>query len=229
MSRALFFCQILVRQRKLALVAGLCVLAGSALGQARAAPGSTTGIYACVDANGKRLSSDRPISDCIDREQRELNRSGTTRRVVGPSLSVNEREARDQREREAAVARQRASESVRQDRALLGRYPDKATHDASRREALLPSQAVIDAANRRISELGQERTALDDEMEFYRKDPSRAPTQLRRRMEGHTQSIVQQQNAIAAQNTERARINARFDEELSRLQQLWQAQPGNRS
>lgn len=228
MSRALFFRQILVRQAKLALVAGLCVLAGSALGQARSA-GSGSGIYACVDASGKRLSSDRPIADCIDREQRELNRSGTTRRVVGPSLSANEREAREQREREAAVARQRASESVRQDRALLSRYPDKATHDASRREALAPSQNVIDAANRRISELAQERTSLDEEMEFYRKDPSRAPTQLRRRIEGHGQSVVQQQNAIAAQHTERARINARFDEELARLQQLWQAQPGNRS
>ncbi|MET4579996.1 DUF4124 domain-containing protein [Ottowia thiooxydans] len=227
MSSALFFCQILVRQRKLALVAGLFVLAGAALGQARST-GSTTDIYACVDASGKRLSSDRPIADCIDREQRELNRSGTTRRVVGPSLSANEREARELREREAALTRQRASESLRQDRALLGRYPDKATHDASRREALAPSQSVIEAANRRISELAQERTSLDEEMEFYRKDPSRAPAQLRRRIEGHGQSVVQQQNAIAAQNTERARINARFDEELARLQQLWQAQPGNR-
>ncbi|WP_028601404.1 hypothetical protein [Ottowia thiooxydans] len=216
----------MARQGQVALAVSLLAFAGSAQAQGR--PGTSSGIYACVDANGKRLSSDRPIATCIDREQRELNSSGTTRRVVGPSLSVNEREAREQRDREAGLARHRAQEAVRHDRALLSRYPDKSTHDASRNEALTLTQSVIDAANRRITELAHERTTLDEEMEFYRKDPSRAPSQLRRRMEGNSQSVVQQQQAIAGQNAERTRINARFDEELARLQQLWQAQPGNR-
>ena len=29
------------------------------------------GIYTCVDATGRRITSDRPIMSCIDREQRE--------------------------------------------------------------------------------------------------------------------------------------------------------------
>ncbi|WP_432214584.1 DUF4124 domain-containing protein, partial [Salmonella enterica] len=34
------------------------------------------GIYTCVDAKGRKLTADRPILDCIDREQKELNASG---------------------------------------------------------------------------------------------------------------------------------------------------------
>ncbi|WP_423457547.1 DUF4124 domain-containing protein [Ottowia sp. VDI28] len=189
---------------------------------------SGPGIYSCVDAQGKRLSADRPIADCSDREQRQLSRSGVTRRTIGPTMSVNEREAREAREREAVLTRQRAQENMRRDRALLSRYPDKVTHDASRRDALAPTQSVIDAAGLRITELAHERKALDDEMEFYRKDPSRAPAQLRRRLESNAHSVQQQQQAIAEQTAERGRINARFDEELARLQQLWGGQPNLR-
>ena len=60
-------------------------------------------------------------------------------------------------------------------------------------------------------------------MEFFSKDPSRAPASLRRRIETNTESLQQQQQAIADQQAERTRINARFDAELERLQQLWLA------
>ncbi|HPZ58812.1 MAG TPA: DUF4124 domain-containing protein, partial [Ottowia sp.] len=70
-----------------------------------------------------------------------------------------------------------------------------------------------------------ERKALDDEMEFYRKDPSKAPAKLRRGIEHNAQAAAEQQRAIAAQQAERDRINARFDEEARRLQPLWQGKP----
>lgn len=206
-------------------VAIVGLLGFSCVAWAQPATGASGGIYSCIDAQGKRLSADRPIAECVDREQRELSGSGATRRVVGPTLSVNEREAKEAREREAAATRQRALETVRRDRALLARYPDKVTHDANRRAALAPMQNVIDAATQRLVELAQERKSLEEEMEFFRKDPSRAPAQLRRRIESNTQGVKHQQQAIADQTAERGRINAHFDEELARLQQLWRAQP----
>ena len=201
-----------------------CLLAFPLVGVAQASSGAVgTGIYTCIDSTGKRLTSDRPIPACIDREQRVLSSSGTTKKVIGPTLSIAEREARDAREREAELVRQRAQEAVRQNRVLLARYPDKTTHDISRQEALSGTQSVIEAANTRVAELLQERKSLDDEMEFYRKDPSRAPASLRRRIEANTESLQQQQQAIADQRAERARIHARYDAELARLQQLWLA------
>ena len=68
----------------------------------------TAGIYTCVDAKGRKLTSDRPIVDCLDREQLELNPSGTVRRKVGPSLTAQERAAEDEKQRQLAEERAQA-------------------------------------------------------------------------------------------------------------------------
>ena len=63
-------------------------LAGTALA---ADPGkSAGGIYTCVDAYGRRITSDRPIPECMDREQRQLSSSGVTRRVLRPEPTVSQ-------------------------------------------------------------------------------------------------------------------------------------------
>lgn len=193
-------------------------LAGVSVG---AAAWAQAGIYTCIDAQGRRITSDRPIPDCLDRPQRELNRSGTTKRVVPPSPTAEEREAQAAREREARAARQRARDAIRRDQALLARYPDPAAHEASRQEALAQTLVVVAAAGQRIVELELERARLDDEMEFYVSDPSRAPAKLLRDIESNKAEVAEQHRAIANQEEERRRINARFDEEAAHLRDLW--------
>ena len=189
------------------------------------AQSTQSSIYTCVDAQGRRITSDRPILACNDREQRELSRSGITRRVLGPTLTAKEREAEEARQREAELDRQRARDAIRRDEALITRYPNQAAHNDSRKKALAQSQTVVDAANERIAELQQERKGLNDEMEFYKKDPSKAPGKVRRAVEANAEAMATQQRAIGAQQAERDRINAQFDEQLVRLKALWQAHP----
>ena len=74
--------------------------------------GATGGIYTCVDRNGRRLTADRPIPECLDREQRELSPSGITRRQIGPSLTELERAAQDAQNRKDAEERARVVEEV---------------------------------------------------------------------------------------------------------------------
>jgi len=185
-----------------------------------------THIYTCVDARGHRLTSDRPIMECIDREQRELSQTGTLRRVIPPAMTTAEREAREAREREAALERERARDAIRRDQALVARYPDKAAHDSGREQALAQTETLIHAAEHRIAELSAERQALDAEMEFYRKDPAQAPLRLRRAIEDNTRDTQVQRHAIADRQHERERIHARFDEEARRLQPLWETRAG---
>lgn len=54
-------------------------------------------IYSCTDAKGRRITSDRPIAECLDREQRELSNTGTVKRIVKPVMTAEE--ARQQEER----------------------------------------------------------------------------------------------------------------------------------
>jgi hypothetical protein len=47
-------------------------------------------IYSC-DVNGKRITSDRPIPECNNRDQRELNPDGSFKRNVPPPPTADER------------------------------------------------------------------------------------------------------------------------------------------
>ncbi len=178
-------------------------------------------IYTCVDGKGHKRTSDRPIAECLDREQYELNPSGTVRRTIGPNMTASERAAAEAKEREIAEERARVAEEKRRERALLVRYPNKGVHDAERAEALGQVDEVIRAANKRVVELATQRESLNTEFEFYKKNPSRAPASLKRQAEDIEHSTGVQKRFIAEQEGEKKRINARFDEDLATLRKLW--------
>lgn len=188
------------------------------------APGTSGGIYTCVDRNGRRLTADRPIAECLDREQRELGPSGIVRRQIGPSLTEQERAAQEAQRRKEAEARARELEERRRERVLTARYPDKATHDVERAAAIQLVDDVTATAEKRLVELAQQRKAFDVEMEFYKKDPSKAPMSLRRKIAENEESIAEQQRFIAGQDQEKRRVHQRFDVELAQLRKLWDAQ-----
>jgi hypothetical protein len=197
-------------------------LPGAGLAQVQApAPSTTQGIYTCTDARGRKLTSDRPIPECNDREQKLLNPSGTVKAKVGPTLTAQELSEREAKERETLEEQARLNEEKRRDRALLVRYPSQATHDKERTAALAQVGVVKKAAQNRAEELMRQRTLINQEMEFYKKDPSKAPSSLRRQVDEISQSLAIQNRFITDQDSELNRVNARFDEEQVRLKQLW--------
>ncbi|WP_373696526.1 DUF4124 domain-containing protein [Variovorax sp. EBFNA2] len=207
---------------------GLAALSmcGATLAQPAKTDAPGVGIYTCVDARGRTLTADRPIAECSDREQRELGPSGTVRRKLEPTYTARELQEREDRAREAAIQAARIIDERRRERALLVRYPNATTHDRERAEALSQIDAVIQAAKKRIAELADERKKIDEELEFYKQDTSKAPGAVRRRIEDNTQSLAVQNRFVAEQEDEKKRVNARFDEERGRLKTLWSPQNG---
>ena len=187
---------------------------------------SQPAIYNCTDSRGRNITADRPIADCIDREQRELNPSGTTRRTVEPTYTAREAAEREERARQASILQARQLEERRRERALLVRYPNAAAHNRERAEALVQIDAVIQAAKKRLAELSDERKKIDEELEFYKSDISRAPGAVRRKLDDNTQSMAVQNRFIGDQEDEKKRVNSRFDDERIRLRQLWTSDAG---
>jgi hypothetical protein len=196
-----------------------CLLFGGLLAQA-----TGQSIYTCVDAKGRRLTADRPIAECTDREQTELNPTGTVKRKIGPQLTAQERAAEEEKARVAMEERKRLAEEKKRDRALLTRYPDNATHDKERGAAMALVDEVIAMAHRRTAELAAERQRLDAELEFFGRDMSKVPAKLKRQIEENSASMQAQQRFVAGQEEEKRRVAARFDEELVKLKQLWAQQ-----
>jgi len=197
-----------------------CLAIVTLLGAGAGAWAEPGAIYTCVDAQGRRITSDRRIMECLDREQKQLNSSGTVRRTVPPTLTASERAALDEREHRRAEEELRRTEERRVDRLLLARYPNQDAHDSERAKALQTVQEAIDSGDRRIVELREQRHRLEQQTEFY-KSAAKWPAQLKRQLDENQQQIEAQQRFIAAQDEERKRVNTRFDDELARLKALW--------
>jgi len=189
-----------------------------------AAPASANSIYTCVDASGRRLTSDRPILECIDREQRELTPSGTVRRIVAPSYTAQERAAMEAKALKEAEEQHRLADERQRLRALATRFPDQASFDRERAAAIATVEEVIATATRRSSELRTERRRLDAESEFYAKDPSRTPAHLRRSIEDNDRTLQAQDRFIADRTKERERVAHQFDDIQAQLLVLWARQ-----
>jgi hypothetical protein len=177
------------------------------------------GIYSCVDSSGKRITSDRPIPECSAREQRVLNRDGSVRQVMPPSMSSEERADHEARQRERAQAEVAQRDAVRRDRNLVLRYPDAKTHQKARAAALDDVEKAIQRAERRLSELVLERKPLNDEAEFY--VGRQMPANLKLKIEANDASRLGVQTLIQNHRAEQVRINALYDDELGRLRRLW--------
>lgn len=183
------------------------------------------GIYTCTDATGRKLTSDRPILACIDREQKVIGPSGTVKFIVSPTLTAHEQAQLEARKKAKLGELARLEEEKRRDRTLLMRYPSKAVHDNARAEVVAQIGLARQAALRRVDAFMRQRSRLDTEMEFYKKNPAKAPPILLRQIEDVNQSLALQGRFIADQDAETRRLNARFDEELVLLNRLWAQMP----
>ena len=198
----------------------LCLVAGMAVwGGVQA-----QGIYSCIDSKGRRITSDRPIVDCLDREQQRLGRTGTVREVIPPSYTREEREKVEAKRRAEQEEQARVQEERRRERALLIRYPNQGVHDKERQEALAQIDDVIAAVHKREAALIEQRKGIAQELEFYQGDLAKAPLWLRRKVEDNDKQMDVQKRFLVDQTQEKQRVNARFDEELAKLKQLWAAQ-----
>jgi hypothetical protein len=187
---------------------------------------SATGIYTCTNAAGRRLTSDRPIAECNDREQRVLNSDGSVRTTLRPPMTSEERAAHEEAESRNAQERVGRREAVRRDRNLMARYPSEAAHAKARAAALSAVNDGVKASEKRVADLIKERKPLLDEAEFYR--GKSMPPKLKSQLESVEVSIEAQRSLAENQKVEIQRVNALYDAELERLRKLWGgAEPGS--
>ncbi len=194
------------------------------VGAAAAQSGASGGIYSCIDAKGRRITADRPIAECLDRDQRVLGSTGVELRRVGPTLTESERAELENQRRQQQAEQRRMREERAREKALLARYPNQEAHGAALAAALEQAGQATEVAQQRLQELAKRRAALDTEMEFYAGDPAKAPAVLRRQVEDNRSSQEEQQRFIQQQEHEKLRIRKRFNDELVQLRPLWAAQ-----
>ena len=205
--------------RRLLTAAAMC---GGAVAELSAA----TQVLTCVAGNGRTLTSDRLIAECMDREQRVLSRDGMLLRIVPPSLTADERADKEARDRRLAAEKEAKAEAARRDRSLMQRYPTAEAHQKAREAALADVRTSMQLSELRQRELAAERKPLLDEAEFYK--GKGLPAKLRQQLDANEAATGAQRDVQSNQKAELDRLNKLFDTELGRLKRLWAgAAPGS--
>ena len=187
---------------------------------------ATAPIYSCIDASGKKLTSDRPIAECANRDQKILNADGSLRKVVPPTPTADESAEAELAARRAAAERSTQQDAVRRDRNLMLRFPTEAAHRKAREAALDDVRKAVRTSEERLKLLAIERKPLLDEAEFY--PGGQLPAKLRQALDANDATVEAQRTLVQNQQAEVVRINTLFDIELDRLKRLWGgAQPGS--
>lgn len=206
---------LLLHPRAAQLILGLGALSATA--------GASAAIYSCVDGNGRRLTSDRPIAECLAREQRLLNADGSVKQVVPPTMTVDELAEAEAKKRQAEVERAARQDAIRRDRNLLARFPNEAAHNKAREAALDDVRKGVKFSETRLAELERERKPLLDETEFYK--GKKLPLKLRQQLDANEAAAAAQRSLVQNQKEEIKRIDALYDSELERLKKLWGGMP----
>jgi hypothetical protein len=208
--------------RSLGWAAAAALMLAGALPAAAADPENKPRIYRC-DVDGKKVTRDRPIAECSDRAQYLLNGDGSINREIPPTLTVEEREKKEQADLAREIKEARLKQESRVDRNLMQLYPNETAHRKARDKALDEFRASVKNLEARIVLLNKDRKPLLDEAEFY--VGKSLPLKLKSALDANDASLAAQKALVQNQQSEVVRINATYDVELARLRKLWGGAP----
>ena len=164
----------------------------------------SSAVYSCVDDRGRRLVSDRPIPECLDREQRVLGPSGVERQPLPPVLTKSERE--------------RIAEQRRLNQALLLRYPDRNAHEAARLQQAQQLDEVQAMARARLASLDELYLQAQKDLATQGSNPT---PEAQRAVKAAQMAVAAQKQSIETNELNRQRTMLRFDDEGRLLEKLW--------
>lgn len=199
---------------------GLALASAAALAQAPAAPRE---IHTCKDEKGRTLTSDRPLPECLGREQRILNADGSVRKIIPAPLTREQRAELEQRQAAEKAAEVRRQEERRRDLMLVSNYKTEAELDQAYIRALEVPVEALKASRARIDEFMKALAAVRKEGEFY--EGKVWPVALRSKLTEIQAGIEAEQRNIGNKSEDIRRVNQRFAADRTRLRQLLTAQP----
>lgn len=174
--------------------------------------------YCCTDDAGHQVCSDMLPPQCYNKSYRELNSRGMTVRKVEPPLSAEQRARREADLEKKKEADKLAMEQKRKDTALLASYASEKDINYVRERSLNPHRDAIKELQGRLDAAQKKQKTLAREAEFYQKKAMPADLQAAIRDNESDQKALQ--SLIENRQKEIASVNARYDEDLKRYQEL---------
>ena len=177
-----------------------------------------TRIYTCKDANGKTITSDRPLPECQGREGRVLSGQGATVKKIEAPLTPEQQAARDVEDQKKRQEDELRREQARRDKALLNTYAGIDDIESKRQRALSQVEREARESERRISLLERQAGENRSEADFYKKKAM--PSDLKRRLDENEAALKAEKSLFGQKKDEVAQVNVKFDEDKKRYLDL---------
>jgi hypothetical protein len=162
-------------------------------------------VYKCVDAvTRSTVLRDTPCED---------TRGPTPAEVAASAAKA----------RQDAIDADAAKEAQREDRQLLGKYPDDAALRKARAAELEPVIGNIRRAKTRLDQLLVERKPINEEAKFYA--GKTLPPALKRSVDASDAAFAAQADLFRGLQQQVEGIVAKYDREGERLRKLWAGAP----
>ena len=202
-----------------AIVIGLALVLAS--GTASAA------MYKWVDEKGVVHYTDKMPPEAVDRGNVELSKQGVPIKKVDPSLTPEQRRAKEQEEeRKRALAKQQ-EDTARRDRALLASYTSENEIDLARQRALNAIESVMRSSAAYVESINKRRAEVQEKIATFKDRP--VPPVLERERDSLNEELDRQNEVMAIKRKEAAAVNARYDADKTRWREITAARAAEAS
>ena len=174
--------------------------------------------YRCTGTDGKKYYGSTIPPACLGQPIDQLNSRGIRVKRIDPEGDEKARLEKEAEEKRVADEAAERREALRRNRALLATYTSVKDIDSARRRALADNQKAVKEAESRIEALKKRRAAYDKELEFYK--DGKPPAKLAEDIRATEVDIEATEGLLASKQKETVNINARYDEDKRRYQEL---------
>jgi hypothetical protein len=174
--------------------------------------------YKWVDDQGVVHYTDKMPPEAVNKGNIELNKQGVPIKKTDPALTPEQRRAREAEEERARQAAKAREDIERKDRALLQTYTTESEIDLARSRALGTIEGQVKSAQAYSAQLTKRKQEL--EARKAAGGDKAAPQAVERELANVDAELAKQADLLAGKKKEVDVVNARYDNDKLRWQQL---------
>jgi Domain of unknown function (DUF4124) len=181
-------------------------------------PAALAVTYKWVDDQGVVHYTDKMPPEAINKGNIELNKQGVPIKKTDPALTPEQRRAKEVEEERARQAAKAREEVERKDRALLQTYTTESEIDLAKKRALSTIDGQMQSALAYSATLNKRKQDIAAKVATFGDKP--LPPALERERANIDEELDKQAELIATKRKEVAVVNARYDSDKQRWQEL---------
>ena len=175
--------------------------------------------YRCVGKDGKKYYGQSLPPQCLGQPAELLNAQGMVVKRIDPQVSATERAKKEGDEEERKKRELISKEEGRRNRALLATYTSDSDIEQARGRALKDNEAAVREIEGKIGAIKARQDKLRKELDFYQ-GKNKPPVKLEQNIKNAEFDLRTQQDLLAAKKKDVESINARYNDDKKRYNEL---------